>query len=118
MEAIIALERHSSLLCFKIENFCYACIVHEDHNTGDEDEDEKREIAPWDDIKGIYSSGDNLDFDLHSTDDEAPREEVKEIQKKRAKKSFMEEFGFKDDREDETNREVMPLKEKGEKYPW
>ncbi|KAK8533198.1 hypothetical protein V6N13_046357 [Hibiscus sabdariffa] len=117
MEAIIALQRHSSLLCFKIEIFCYACIVHEDHNTDDKDEDEKREMAPWGDIKSIYYGGDNLDFDLHSTDDEAPREEEKEIQKKRAIiyiYILMEDFGFKDVSEDETNRKVMSVKKKGE----
>ncbi|KAK8672223.1 hypothetical protein V6N13_110596 [Hibiscus sabdariffa] len=38
--------------------FCYAFIVQDDR---DKDEDEKEEIVPWDNIKSIYSSGDNRD---------------------------------------------------------
>lgn len=46
---------------------------------------------------------------LHSSDDEAPREEeeeVKEIQKERAKNLSIEDFGLEDASDDETNREL------------
>ena len=46
---------------------------------------------------------------LHSSDDEAPMEEedeVKEIQKERAKNLSIEDFGLEDASEDETNREL------------
>ncbi|KAE8721862.1 something about silencing protein 10-like isoform X2 [Hibiscus syriacus] len=75
----------------------------------EEDEDEKEEGAPWGDIKSRYYGGDNRDFELHSSNDEAPREEeeeVKEIQKERAKKLSIEDFGLDDASEDETNREL------------
>ncbi|KAE8717714.1 something about silencing protein 10-like isoform X2 [Hibiscus syriacus] len=93
-----------------------------DEEDEDEDEDEKEERAPWGDIKSRYYGGDNLDFELHSSDDEAPREEeeeVKEIQKERAKNLSIEDFGLEDASEDETNRELtleeMSLKGKGGK---
>ncbi|GMI78914.1 EMBRYO DEFECTIVE 2777, Thallo [Hibiscus trionum] len=80
-----------------------------DEEDEDEDEDEKEERAPWGDIKSRYYGGDNRDFELHSSDDEAPREEeeeVKEIQKERAKHLSIEDFGLEDSSEDETNREL------------
>lgn len=46
---------------------------------------------------------------LHSSDDDAPMEEedeVKEIQKERAKNLSIEDFGLEDASEDETNREL------------
>ncbi|GMI65952.1 EMBRYO DEFECTIVE 2777, Thallo [Hibiscus trionum] len=84
-------------------------VDDEMHDEEDEDEDEKEEMAPWGDIKSRYYGGDNRDFELHSSDDEAPKEEeeeVKEIQKERAKNLSFEDFGLEDDSEDETNREL------------
>ncbi|XP_022743121.1 something about silencing protein 10-like isoform X4 [Durio zibethinus] len=79
------------------------------HGEEDDDEDEKEEMAPWGGIKSRYYGGDNRDFELHSSDDEAPMEEedeVKEILKERAKNLSIEDFGFEDASEDETNREL------------
>ncbi|PPD90668.1 hypothetical protein GOBAR_DD12407 [Gossypium barbadense] len=63
-----------------------------------------------------------FDLQLHSSDDEAPREEeeeVKEIQKERAKNLSIEDFGLEDASDDETNRELtleeMSSKGKGGK---
>ncbi|XVF30491.1 hypothetical protein REPUB_Repub16aG0062600 [Reevesia pubescens] len=75
----------------------------------EDDEDENEEMAPWGGIKSRYYGGDNRDFELHSTDDEAPMEEedeVKEIQKERARNLSIEDFGLEDASEDETNREL------------
>ncbi|XVF06882.1 hypothetical protein REPUB_Repub06bG0089600 [Reevesia pubescens] len=88
----------------------------------DDGEDEKEEMAPWGGIKSRYYGGDNRDFELHSSDDEAPMEEedeVKEIQKERAKNLSIEDFGLEDASEDETNGELtleeISAKEKGGK---
>ncbi|KAL4352216.1 hypothetical protein GQ457_06G014370 [Hibiscus cannabinus] len=96
--------------------------VDDEMHDEEEDEDEKEDRALWGDIKSRYYGGDNRDFELHSSDDEAPmeeEEEVKEIQKERANKLSMEDFGLEDDSEDETNRELtleeMSLKGKGGK---
>ncbi|MBA0726886.1 hypothetical protein Golax_002682, partial [Gossypium laxum] len=75
----------------------------------EDDEDDKEEMAQWGGIKSRYYGGDNRDFELHSSDDEAPREEeeeVKEIQKERAKNLSIEDFGLEDASDDETNREL------------
>nr|KJB77669.1 hypothetical protein B456_012G150100 [Gossypium raimondii] len=88
----------------------------------EDDEDDKEEMAQWGGIKSRYYGGDNRDFELHSSDDEAPREEeeeVKEIQKERAKNLSIEDFGLEDASDDETNRELtleeMSSKGKGGK---
>ncbi|XP_022743119.1 something about silencing protein 10-like isoform X2 [Durio zibethinus] len=84
-------------------------VEDEMHGEEDDDEDEKEEMAPWGGIKSRYYGGDNRDFELHSSDDEAPMEEedeVKEILKERAKNLSIEDFGFEDASEDETNREL------------
>ncbi|XP_021282390.1 something about silencing protein 10 [Herrania umbratica] len=83
--------------------------VEDEMNGEDDDEDEKEEKAPWGGIKSRYYGGDNRDFELHSSDDEAPMEEedeVKEIQKERAKNLSIEDFGLEDAGEDENNREL------------
>ncbi|KAK6289330.1 hypothetical protein POUND7_000871 [Theobroma cacao] len=83
--------------------------VEDEMNDEDDDEDEKEEKAPWGGIKSRYYGGDNRDFELHSSDDEAPMEEedeVKEIQKERAKNLSIEDFGLEDASEDENNREL------------
>ncbi|XWS65066.1 hypothetical protein CRYUN_Cryun05aG0059100 [Craigia yunnanensis] len=84
-------------------------VEDEMHDEEDDDEDEKEEMAPWGGIKSRYYGGDNRDFELHSSDDEAPMEEedeVKEIQKERAKNLSIEDFGLEDASEDETNKEL------------
>ncbi|MFQ6648690.1 hypothetical protein Gotur_021450 [Gossypium turneri] len=88
----------------------------------EDDEDDKEEMAQWGGIKSRYYGGDNRDFELHSSDDEAPREEeeeVREIQKERAKNLSIEDFGLEDASDDETNRELtleeMSSKGKGGK---
>lgn len=92
------------------------------HEEEEDDEDDKEEMGQWGGIKSRYYGGDNRDFELHSSDDEAPREEeeeVKEIQKERAKNLSIEDFGLEDASDDETNRELtleeMSSKGKGGK---
>ncbi|XVE90001.1 hypothetical protein DITRI_Ditri20bG0041500 [Diplodiscus trichospermus] len=83
--------------------------VEDEMHDEDDDVDEKEETAPWGGMKSRYYGGDNRDFELHSTDDEAPMEEedeVKEIQKERAKNLSMEDFGLEDASEDEATREL------------
>ncbi|TYI33812.1 hypothetical protein ES332_A04G160400v1 [Gossypium tomentosum] len=92
------------------------------HEEEEDDEDDKEEMGQWGGIKSRYYGGDNRDFELHSSDDETPREEeeeVKEIQKERAKNLSIEDFGLEDASDDETNRELtleeMSSKGKGGK---
>ncbi|XWS58736.1 hypothetical protein CRYUN_Cryun08bG0059800 [Craigia yunnanensis] len=83
--------------------------VEDEMHDEEDDDDEKEEMAPWGGIKSRYYGGDNRDFELHSSDDEAPMEEedeVKEIQKERAKNLSIEDFGLEDASEDEPNREL------------
>ncbi|XVF42908.1 hypothetical protein PTKIN_Ptkin01aG0403400 [Pterospermum kingtungense] len=94
-------------------------VEDEMHDEEDDDGDEKE---AWGGIKSRYYGGDNRDFELHSSDDEAPMEEeneVKEIQKERAKNLSIEDFGLEDASEDEANRELtleeISAKEKGGK---
>ncbi|OMO77814.1 hypothetical protein CCACVL1_14813 [Corchorus capsularis] len=91
--------------------------VEDEMNDEDDVEDEK-ESALWGGIKSRYYGGDNRDFELQSSDDEAHKEEedeVKEIQKERAKNLSIEDFGVEDESEDEKNRELTfeEISEKG-----
>uniref|UniRef100_A0A2P2KXH3 Something about silencing protein 10 n=1 Tax=Rhizophora mucronata TaxID=61149 RepID=A0A2P2KXH3_RHIMU len=75
----------------------------------DEEQDEEGKKFVWGGKTHQYYNADNDDFELQSSDDEAPKEEEAEVlrlQKEKAKSLSMEDFGLEDTHEDESDREL------------
>ncbi|KAM7511830.1 hypothetical protein LguiB_010705 [Lonicera macranthoides] len=77
-------------------------LTHDDA----EDEEERRDV--WGRSKSLYYDGDNVNYELQSSDEELPAEEEAEVlrlQKENAKSLSMEDFGLEDASEDESDGE-------------
>lgn len=75
----------------------------------DDDQNEVEEAsAVWGRKKDNYHGGDNVDYEIQSSDEDLPAEEEAEVlrlQKEKAKSLSMADFGLEDDSEDESDAE-------------
>ncbi|PON77678.1 Sas10/Utp3/C1D [Parasponia andersonii] len=81
----------------------------EDEMHDDDEDDDEEQTAVWGGRKDLYYDGDNIDFEVQSSDDESPAEEEAEVirlQKENAKSMSIADFGLKDSGEDESDREL------------
>lgn len=78
----------------------------------DEMDDDPKEVeeasAVWGRRKDNYHGGDNVDYEIQSSDEDLPAEEEAEVlrlQKEKAKSLSMADFGLEDDSEDDSDAE-------------
>lgn len=75
----------------------------------DDDQEEVEEAsAVWGRKKDNYHGGDNVDYEIQSSDEDLPAEEEAEVlrlQKEKAKSLSMADFGLEDDSEDDSDAE-------------
>ncbi|CAE6047646.1 unnamed protein product [Arabidopsis arenosa] len=75
----------------------------------DKDKDEEEKRSTWGGRSGLYHSGDNVDFDLQSSDDEdlkAEEEEVIRLRREQLGSITAADAGLDDDSEEESDREL------------
>ncbi|KAG7570345.1 Sas10/Utp3/C1D [Arabidopsis thaliana x Arabidopsis arenosa] len=75
----------------------------------DKDKDEEEKKSTWGGRSGLYHSGDNVDFDLQSSDDEdlkAEEEEVIRLRREQLGSITAADAGLDDDSEEESDREL------------
>ncbi|XP_020096366.1 something about silencing protein 10 [Ananas comosus] len=96
----------------------------DDEMDDQEEEEEGERKASWGRSKRSYYDGDNVDYEIQSSDEDLPKEEEAEvlrIQREKAKSLSMEDFGLEDpeqdesdtDAEDKTTQDVKKRKSKG-----
>ncbi|KAJ8775310.1 hypothetical protein K2173_020314 [Erythroxylum novogranatense] len=116
-------DAHDTTMAKKIarqQKFLRAKFGGVDDEMPDDDvEEEGKRSLVWGGKKDQYYNADNYDFELQSSDDEAPIEEEAEVlrlQREKAKSLSLEDFGLEDIQEDGSDRELtleeIPTKRK------